>query len=960
VGAELEAPSELYGFGSLLLWVLATRATDIVDLCYSVGPARPSPHYGIVDGHPVPTPSLVAWLLAAAEFGLPLEGLGQHDPSLGRRQHVLRTIMGRVLQGRPELFENRWLEDLAVICRLGDAEVALLATSRDEAGHAVDPQALRRAIARTLRHRPAAAGGPAGGTAPAMRTLPRDIGSFIGRELELRALMAAVVAAPAGGVVGIYTVGGMAGVGKTAFAVHATHQLAARFPDGQIFLPLHGHTPGQAPIAPEDALAKLLQISGITAGQIPRGLEARAALWRDHLAGKRLLLLLDDAAGHEQVRPLLPGTAGSLVIITSRRRLMALEDTHSVSLDTLAPEEAARLFVQLAARPGLEPGDADVGQIAQLCGWLPLAVGMQARRLHHHPAWTAPDLTAELATSQDRLALMQAENLSVAATLDLSYQDLSATEQGLFRRLGLFPGDDIDAFVAAALNGTGLATSRRLLEALYDHYLLTEPAPGRYQLHDLIRAHARTLAAADPAAERDQAVERLLDYYQHTATAAEGLLTRHPRTGPVVPAIAWPSGAAPALTDRQQALAWSRAERANLLACLDYASTGRRHARVIALTAAIAALLRHDGPWTDALFRHTTALRAAQHLGDRLSEADTRHEIGVIQRLTGDYPQAIQSQQAALSIYRDHGSRLGEANAWHEMGVMQRLTGDYPQAIQSQQAALSIYHDYGSRLGEANARYEQGALGYLTGEYQAAVAAQQAALGTFLDLGDELGQAHALLYLGAVRYQIGDDQAAAEVLQAALDIYRDHGDQHGQANALQQLGAARLRRGDYDAAADAFQAALLICQDLGYRGGEANALHYLAATRRQSGDHEGAADAIEKALDIYRDIGDAGGEAEALNEAGTLYRILGRLDKAEASHRAALDIARAIDSTWDQAHALAGLARCARAAHRTADARTLLQQASKAFREANADDEAASIAIELDVLTNTGHPKATP
>ena len=884
MAAELEAPSELYGFGSLLLWVLATRATEIVDLCYSVGPVRPSPHYGVVDGHPVPTPSLVAWLLAAAEFGLPLDGLARHDPSLGRRQHVLRTIMGRVLQGRSELFENRWLEDLAVICRLGDAEVALLATSRDEAGHAVDPQALRQAIARTLRHRPAT-GRPASGTVAATRTLPRDIGSFIGRRRELRALMAAVATGPASGVVGIYAIGGMAGVGKTSFAVHAAHQLAARFPDGQIFLPLHGHTPGQAPVAPEDALAKLLQISGITAGQIPQSLEARAALWRDHLASKRLLLLLDDAAGHEQIRPLLPGTASNLVIITSRRRLIALEDTYSVSLDTLPPEEAARLFIQIAARPGLEPGDADVDQIAQLCGCLPLAVGMQARRLHHHPTWTAPDLAADLATAHDRLALMQTENLSVAATLDLSYQDLSAAEQRLFRRLGLFPGHDIDAFAAAALNDTDLATSRRLLEALYDHYLLTEPAPGRYQLHDLVRARARTVAAADPAAERDQALERLLDYYQHTAAAAEALLTRHPRTWPAAPAATRPPGATPALPERQQALAWSRVERANLLACLDYASAGRRHARVIALTAAIAALLRHDGPWADALSRHATALRAAQHLGDRLGEAGTWHEIGVIQRLTGDYPQAMQAQQAALSIYRGHGNRLGEANAWHEMGVIQRLTGDYPQAMQSQQAALSIYRGHGDRLGEANARYEQGALEYLTGDSQAAVEAQQAALGIFLDLGDELGQAHALLYLGAVRYQVGDDQAAAEVLQAALDIYRDHGDQHGQANALQQLGAARQRRGDYDGAADAFQAALQICQDLGYRGGEANALHYLAATRRQSGDHEGAADAIEKALDIYHDIGDPGGEAEALNEAGTLYRILGHLDKAEASHR---------------------------------------------------------------------------
>jgi tetratricopeptide (TPR) repeat protein len=957
VGEDLELPSDLYGFGSLLLWVLATRATQIVDRCYADGPARPSPYYGTVDGHPVPTPSLVAWLLTAAEFDLPLDALARGDPRLTQRQHVLRTIMSRVLKGRSELFENRWLDQLAAICHLGEAERELLATSRDEAGHAVDPEALRRAITRAFRSRPAAAR-PVSGPA-ATRTLPRDIASFTGREAELRQLMAAVAAASASGVVGIHAIGGMAGVGKTAFAVHAAHQLASRFPDGQIFLPLHGHTPGQAPVAPEDALAKLLQISGITAGHIPQGLEARAALWRDHLASRRLLLLLDDAAGHEQVRPLLPGTAGGLVIITSRRRLTALEDAHSVSLDALSPGEAAQLFIQLAGRPGLQPGDADVGRITQLCGCLPLAVGMQGRRLHHHPAWTAADLATGLATAHDRLALMQAENLSVAAAFDLSYRDLAEGEKQLFRRLGLHPGDDIDAYAAAALTGAGLGSVRRQLEALYDHYLLSEPVIGRYRPHDLIREHARALAAHDLPADRDRGLARLLDYYQHTAEVGEALLARRPHTGQASSTAAGLPDAAPALPDRQQALAWSRAERANLLACLDHAIRSGQHARVAALTGAIAALLRHDGPWTDALSRHATALRAARYLGNRLGEANVRHEIGAIQRLTGDYAQAMEAQQAALAIYRDLANRLGEANVRHEMGAIQRLTGDYAQAIEAQQAALAIYRHLGNRLGEANVQYEQGAVGYLTGDYQAAVAAQQAALGIYLDLGDELGQADALLYLGAVRYQTGDDQTAAQVIEAALSIYRDHGDQHGQANALQQLGSIWRLSGDYEGAARALEEGLQICRDLGYRGGEANALHYLGAVRRLSGDHEGATKALLAALDIYRDIGDPGGEAEALNEAGTLYRLGGRLDQAEASHRAALKIAQTIDSAWDEAHALAGLGRCAQAAHRITDARAYLQQAQETFRRANAD-ETAAITAELDSLAAADHPVHDP
>jgi tetratricopeptide (TPR) repeat protein/DNA-binding transcriptional ArsR family regulator len=946
---ELELPSDLYGFGSLLLWVLATRATQIVDSCYADGPARPSPRYGVVDGHPVPTPSLVAWLLTAAESGLPLDALTRRDGRLDRRQHVLRTIVSRVLKGRSELFENRWLNNLAVICRLGRAEMELLATSRDEAGHPVDPEALRRAIAQTMRSRPAAS--PPTLRAPAVtRTLPRDITSFTGREPELRQIVAAVAAAPAGQVVGVHAVGGMAGVGKTAFAVHAAHQVASRFPDGQVFLSLHGHTPGQSPVTPEDALERLLQISGVATAHIPHGLEARATLWRDHLAGKQLLLLLDDATGHEQVRPLLPGAWGSLVIITSRRRLTALEDAHSISLDTLSPGEAARLLVQLAGRPGLRPGDAEVGQITQLCGYLPLAVGMQGRRLHHHPAWTAADLAADLATAHDRLELMQAENLSVAAAFELSYQDLDENERRFFRQLSLHPGDDIDACAAAALDDTSLANARRHLESLYDQYLLSEPVRGRYRPHDLIREHARTLAALDPAADRDRALERLLDYYEYTATLAEELLAREPRTAPASAAVTAPPVTVPALPDRQRALAWARAERTNLLGCLDHATQAGQHARVIALTAAIAGLLRHDGSWIDAISRHTTSMRAAQRLGDRLGEANAQHEIATIRRLTGDYQAALEAQQAALDIYSDLGNDLGRGNALHEAGTIRRLTGDYRAAAAAQQAALDIYRRLGNRLGQANALHEQGAINYLMGDYPVAMETQQAALDIYRDLGHGLGQADALLYVGAVTYLRGDGEGAAEVLQEALRIYRDHGYQQGQANALQQMGVARLRNGDHAGAAEAFETALEICRELGYRAGEANALHYLGASRRLSADHEGAVEAVEAALRIYRDIGDPGGEAEALNEAGTLQRIRGRFDQAQASHQAALELAREINSTWDEAHALAGLGRCAQAGHRAAAAQAYLEQARDAFSKINAD-EAADVAAELAALT---------
>jgi tetratricopeptide (TPR) repeat protein len=774
---ELDLPDEVFGFGSWLLWLLATRATAVVDEAFAAGPARPSRHYGMVDGHPVPTPSLVAWLLTAAESGTPPDRLTHRDPRLDERQKVLRTIISRAVGGEPRLFKDGWLRDLAAVCGLGEPEVQLLARCRGEEGYPVDPPALRTAIARTLRTQPSdgspAPGMQAGGVAAATRTLPRDIASFTGREPEVRQLAAAAAgAAGSGGVVGIYAIGGMAGVGKTTFAVHAAHQLASRFPDGQVFLPLHGHTPGHRPVDPADALASLLQVSGVAARRIPPGLEARIALWRDRVAGKRLLLLLDDAVGHEQVRPLLPGTAGSLVLVTSRRHLTALEDTQTISLGMLSAGEAAELLIRLAARPDLEPSDPAVAEITRLCGCLPLAVGMLARQLHHHPAWTPAGLAGDLAAARDRLELMAAENVSVAAAFDLSYADLTPGQQLLFRRLGLHPGTDIDAYAAAALDGTDLAAARRRLDALYDQCLLTEPARGRYRLHDLIREHARTLAAADPAAETDAALGRLLDYYQRTAAIAEARLARQPRTTPGPAALTSPPAAAPGLPDLTWALSWARAERASLLACLDHATRTGQYARVVALTAAMAALLRHDGPWTDALTRHTTAVQAARHLGDRLGEAGALNDLGTVRQLAADYPGAAEALEEALGICRDLGDRLGQAEALCWLGVVWRLTGDYPGAAGALEAALGICRDLGYRAAEAEVLNEVGTLHRVRGDLDQAEAYHRQALDLAREIANSGDEAYALAGLARCALAAGRTADAQADLQQAQEIFQ--------------------------------------------------------------------------------------------------------------------------------------------------------------------------------------------
>jgi tetratricopeptide (TPR) repeat protein/transcriptional regulator with XRE-family HTH domain len=784
-----------------------------------------------------------------------------------------------------------------------------------------------------------------GGVPAAMRALPRDVVSFTGRGRELAALEdAAVAGVGLGGLVSIHAIGGMAGVGKTAFAVHAAHRLAARYPAGQLFLPLHGHTAGQDPVDPSDALASLLQTIGVVPGRVPADLEARAALWRDRVADRPLLLVLDDAVGSDQVRPLLPGSGGSLVLVTSRRRLTGLEDATTISLDILRPAEAAELLVRLAGRPGLSPADVAVQEVIRLCGYLPLAIGMLARQLYHHRAWTVAGRAAELSAAVDRLELLATENISVAAAFDLSYSNLGPDQQRQFRRLGLHPGADIDGFAAAALNGTDPATAGPALQALYDQHLLTEPAPGRYRMHDLIREHAKTLARRDDSDdEREQATDRLLDYYQHTAALANARIARQTRPGPAADSAAL--AAAPDLADAAQALAWARAERASLLACLDLATTAVRYDRIIALTAGLSGLLQRDGPWTDAITRHTTAIAAAQQLGDQLGHAGALNDVGTVWRLTDDNAAAARAHKEALGIYRRAGNMLGEACALLSLGSVGRLTGEHTAAARYLEQALAIYRQIDDRAGVADALKTLGDVRQMMGDIPAAAKDLKQALAIYRDLGDQLGQGDALNAQGAVLRLTGDYPAAAQAHEQALGIYRETGHRLGEANALHALGDVHLL-GDYLAAVQAQEQALEIYRQIGSRLGAAVALHAVGYLRRLNGDYPAAAEALDQAIAIFHQIGHPTGEAEALNQKGRLHQLSGDLKVAKRCHEQALQLSRAIDSSVDEAHALAGLGRCARAAGRTAEAQAWLQQALVIFQRlgvAEVDDVSAEL-----------------
>jgi tetratricopeptide (TPR) repeat protein/transcriptional regulator with XRE-family HTH domain len=815
----------------------------------------------------------------------------------------------------------------------------LLADALDLTGPA------RATFEASARGRSAVRGFAEAGAVAATRTLPRDIAAFTGRDLELRQLMRA--AAGPGSPGGLVTICGMPGVGKTALAVHAAHLLADLFPDRQLFIDLHAHTPGHEPISPDAALAGLLTAVGADGSYLPESLEGRAGLWRDRMAGQRAVLVLDNAACTEQVTPLLPGGESCLVLVTGRRHLADLPGVVvPLLLEAMPPGQAQAMFLRLAPRAG-EPAAAR--ELVRAAGNLPLAISLLARVYARHPSWTLDDLTRETNAS---LLTLVAEKDSVAAAFDLSYRHLTPGRQQFFRRLSLHPGATIDAYAAAALADVPLREADMHLDALHGECLLTEPGYRRYGMHDLIRRYAQDRALADDPADRERALCRMLDYYQHVAAVADTHLARQSRPKASLPVPGEPSFAVPDLPDHSGALSWVRTERGSLLACLEHATRTGKHARVVALTTAIAALLRQDGPLPGAAARHTAAAQAARHLGDRQGEARALSDLGDALYLSGDFREAAGAQEKALGIYRDLGDRQGQANALSDLGGLREVMGDR-RGTADLDEALTICRELDDLLGEAWTLDWIGYARLLAGDLHGAAGPLTEALGLYRRLGYREGQAYALLHIGVVLRKVGDFRSAAESLAESLSIIHDVRHRPVQADVLTEIGVVHGCTGNYAGAAQTLAEALSICRDLGYRQGQATALTEIGVVRRETGDREGAASAFEEATSICRDLGYRAGEADALNEAGTLHRVCGDVSRAETCHRDALELAREISDSWDEARALAGLGRCALAAGHSTGAADGLRQAREILRRIGTAD-AASVGAELDALTGAG------
>jgi DNA-binding SARP family transcriptional activator len=766
------------------------------------------------------------------------------------------------------------------------------------------------------------------------RQLPAAAGHFTGRSAELEwltGLPGRADSAPGiggGGTVVLSALDGMAGIGKTALAVHAAHRLCERFSDGQLFLDLHGYTQGYAPRTPGEALDALLRALGVPARQIPEDIEQRAALYRQRLIGTRTLIVLDNALDEAQVRPLLPAAPGCLVLITSRRRLKGLDDARSLSLDVLAPRDALTLLRAVAGADRVPDGDPWLGEVAELCGRLPLALRIAGALLRHRPAWTLEHLADLLRDQRRRITALSDGERDLTGVFDLSYTALNEQHRLLFRRLGLIPGPDADTYAAAALLDTEPTTATGLLEDLVDHNLLIEHALGRYRLHDLIRAHARTLAEQDPETDRDSAVDRLLRYYAHTAHSTSIPLARR---RPCAPDTTAPTHS-PALSGPDVARVWLRTERDNLEAAFAHARALALHEHTVALAAGLAQVLRTDGPFTRAVDLHRTAVESAEHRGDRAARATALTALGIAQYLAGDLPGALDTHTLALQAYRASGERHGEAAALTDLGVARYLSGDYPGAGKALSQALVIYRTTGDHQGEAEVLTDLGTLRRVTGDLPDAVQALSRALEICRATGDRDGEAAALSGLGNVWQMTGELAKAADAYTRALRIARQTGHRSGEANHLIDLGRLRQQTGDPDGVLNALTSALEITRAIGHRSNEACVLVELGRARQHSADLPAALDTLTHALQIFRMIGEHSNEAWALNHYASTVAAGGDLLRARTLYGQALAANRKLKQPAEEATALEGLGQCHLSAGDTQTATTHLRQALEIYQ----------------------------
>jgi len=796
------------------------------------------------------------------------------------------------------LRERRWVLLMTALHRCGRRAEALDAYQRerqhlhDELG--VEPGRQLREAQRAVLTDDASPGPALAPPALVPAQLPADVASFTGRGDHLRRLDALLNGGPTPSAVLISAIAGTAGVGKTALALHWAHRVSARFPDGQLYVNLRGYGAGP-PVRPIDALARFLSALGAPADQVPADVEDAAALYRSWLANKRMLIMLDNASHADQVRPLLPGTPGCLVTVTSRDRLSGLvarDGAVRMSLDVLTPAESEALLAGLLGPDRVRAEPAAAARLARLCGHLPLALRIVAANLIAYPHRTLAAHAAELAGA-DRLTSLELPDdpqAAVRVAFDESYARLPPDVRRLFRRLGLLPGVDVTEAAASALSDASQEVTARLLNRLADAHLVDESAPGRYAMHDLIRFYAAERAAAeDDRVDREAALQRLHQHYLSTVDSAATLLYPQvvrlpvPRDGSVRPGLAF--------DDHAQALAWLDAERPNLLAAIHHAATHGPFTAAWRLADALRGhlyLRMHTVDWHAAA---TAALDAAEADRDLHGQAAARLSLAALHGVQNRYRQAIGEFESALERARQVGWVAGQAAMLGNLGAMHDELGQLDRAVDGYTEALALDRRTGRLAGQATTLGNLGLVALRLGRLDDALAHFTEALALHRRVGSRTGEARTMTNLGETYHALGRLAEAEDTLTEALALQRAAGSRNVEPDTLRSLAAVLRDAGRYVDALACVQDGLTLARDIGDRRIEAEALAVQASVRLRLGDEDAAADEYRQALDLARKIGNRYTEADTLIGLAEVHLRAGRLDQASEHADAALAIA---------------------------------------------------------------------
>jgi DNA-binding SARP family transcriptional activator/tetratricopeptide (TPR) repeat protein len=845
-------------------------------------------------------PRLADMRMQAAEIGFEADlHLGRHAAVIGELRRLvasdpLRERLSTLLM--TALYEDgRQAEALAVYQQTRDVLVAELGV---EPGHELRDLhqrilAGRQALPSLPSPQPPASAAAGASVAPAPRQLPAAVGSFTGRDAELASLDGLLNRSSSAGThaVVISAIGGTAGVGKTALAIEWAHRVAGQFPDGQLYVNLRGYD-AREPVAPDEALAGVLAALGVPGQQIPADEAGRAAAYRSVLAGRRMLIVLDNAHDPEQVRPLLPGEPGCLVVVTSRDTLAGLVARNGADrllLDVLPLADALALLRGLiGVRVDAEPDAA--ARLAHACCRLPLALRVVAELAAARPAASLAGLANEL-DGQGRLDALQAGGdpaSAVRAVFSWSYRHLPADTTRTFRLAALHPGADFDAPAVAALTGTSRSAAARALAELSRASLIHQTGEGRYGMHDLLRAYARDQAAArDTECSCEEALARLLEYYLAASDAAAHILypTEARRSGAAATAAT-----APEMTGQAEARAWLDRERASLVAVIVQCAVDGRSRQGADLAANLYRYLIDGSYLPQAFTMYHHVLLGARRSGDPEAEADALNGLGSISLRKGQFNDAAAHYERALERYRQCGNRAGMSRALRNLGLTEQFLHNLKSAADYFRQAMTAYEDAGDDVGAARSLADLGAVEVDLGAHETAYGHLRHALVVLRGANDQMFEARVLERLGYLGLRRGPLAEAADFLEQALVIDRRLANRTGVAAQLTNLAEVRLRQGEYQQAISHLRQARALHREAGYQYGEADTLRALARTLHRAGQAGAARAALTTALELATQTGNTYQLASVHDDLAESHHAAGQGEHAGRHWQQALDL----------------------------------------------------------------------